>query len=87
MPGYVYGGHVKGIGRVYLQAVVDTYGSFAFGKLYSSKIPETAVDLLYDRVLPFYEAQGIKIEHVLTDNGREYCGRAMIHPYEIFLEQ
>lgn len=79
-------GTLKGLGRVYLQAVVDTYGSFAFGKLYTSKLPETAVDVLYDRVLPFYEAQGLPVEHILTDNGREYCGRAMIHPYQIFLE-
>lgn len=79
-------GTLKGIGRVYLQAVVDTYGSFAFGKLYTSKVPETAVDVLYDRVLPFYEAQGLVVENILTDNGREYCGRPMIHPYQIFLE-
>ncbi len=79
-------GSLKGIGRVYLQAVVDTYGSFAFGKLYTSKLPETAVDVLYDRVLPFYEGQGLKVENILSDNGREYCGRPMIHPYQIFLE-
>ena len=79
-------GALKGIGRVYLQAVIDTYGSFAFGKLYTSKLPETAVDVLYDRVLPFYATQGITVEHILTDNGREYCGRPMIHPYQIFLE-
>lgn len=79
-------GTLKGIGRVYLQAVVDTYGSFAFGKLYTSKLPETAVDVLYDRVLPFYEAQGLIVENILSDNGREYCGRPMIHPYQIFLE-
>ena len=79
-------GTLKGIGRIYLQAVVDTFGSFAFGKLYTSKIPETAVDILYDRVLPFYGEQGLEVEHILTDNGREYCGRPMIHPYQIFLE-
>jgi len=79
-------GTIKGVGRIYLQAVVDTYGSFAFGKLYTSKLPETAVDVLYDRVLPFYEATGLVVEHILTDNGREYCGGAMIHPYQIFLE-
>jgi transposase-like protein len=79
-------GTLKGIGRIYMQAVVDTYGSFAFGKLYTSKLPETAVDVLYDRVMPFYESQGIPVEHILTDNGREYCGRPMIHPYQIFLE-
>jgi len=91
-PGYLlsqdtfYVGVIKGVGRIYLQAVVDTYGSYAFGKLYTSKLPETAVDVLYDRVLPFYESHGLRVEHILTDNGREYCGRAMIHPYQIFLE-
>lgn len=79
-------GTLKGIGRIYLQAVVDTYGSVAFGKLYTSKLPETAVDVLYDRVLPFYESQGLRVENILSDNGREYCGRPMIHPYQIFLE-
>ncbi len=91
-PGYLLSqdtfmvGTLKGIGRIYLQAVVDTYSSFAFGKLYTSKLPETAADVLYDRVLPFYESQGIAVENILTDNGREYCGRPMIHPYQIFLE-
>ena len=91
-PGYLLSqdtfmiGTIKGVGRIYLQAVVDTYGSYAFGKLYTSKLPETAADVLYDRVLPFYETHGLKVKHILTDNGREYCGRAMIHPYQIFLE-
>ena len=79
-------GTIKGVGRVYLQAVVDTYGSYAFGKLYTSKLPGTAADVLYDKVLPFYEEHGLAVEHILTDNGREYCGRQMIHPYQIFLE-
>ncbi|MFZ5884572.1 MAG: IS481 family transposase [Chloroflexota bacterium] len=81
-----YVGRMKGVGRIYLQAVVDTYGSFAFGKLYTSKRPETAVDLIYDRVLPFYQEHGLPIQAILTDNGTEYRGRPMIHLYEIFLE-
>jgi transposase InsO family protein len=91
-PGYLLSqdtfmvGTIKGIGRIYLQAVVDTYGSFAFGKLYTSKLPETAADVLYDRVLPFYRDRGFVVEHILTDNGREYCGRPMVHPYQIFLD-
>jgi len=90
-PGYLlcqdtfFVGRLKGIGRIWLQAVVDTFGSFAFGKLYISKAAETAVDLLYDRVLPFYASEGIPVENILTDNGREYFGRPMVHPYEIFL--
>jgi len=81
-----YVGRLKGIGRIYLQAVVDTFGSLAFGKLYTSKKPETAVDVLYDRVLPFYQIYGILIKALLTDNGTEYKGRPMIHLYEIFLD-
>jgi len=32
-------GHLKGVGKVYLQAVVDTYGSYAFGFLHTGKLP------------------------------------------------
>jgi transposase InsO family protein len=91
-PGYLlcqdtfYVGRLKGVGRIYLQAVVDTYGSLAFGKLYTSKRQETTADILYDRVLPFYQSQGLPVEAILTDNGTEYKGRPMVHLYEIFLE-
>jgi hypothetical protein len=27
-----------------------------------------------DWVVPFYESQGLQVEHILTDNGREYAG-------------
>ena len=91
-PGYLlcqdtfYVGRLKGVGRVYLQCVVDTYGSLAFGKLYTSKKQETAADVLYDKVLPFYDENQIPVENILTDNGTEYNGRPMIHLYEIFLD-
>jgi len=90
-PGYLlcqdtfYVGHFKGIGRVYLQAVVDTYCSLGFAKVYTSKEAITAADLLNDRVIPFYQEQNITIEHVLTDNGSEYCGRKLEHYYQILL--
>ncbi len=32
-------------------------------------------DLLYERVLPFYEALGVEVVAILTDNGREFCGK------------
>jgi len=91
-PGYLlcqdtfYVGRLKGVGRLYLQAVVDTYGSYAFAKLYTSKRQETAADILNDQVLPFYQSHDLVIEAILTDNGTEYKGRPMIHLYEIFLE-
>lgn len=77
-------GSFKGIGKVYLQAVVDTYGSYAFGLLATSKQPETAALLLHNEVLPFYAERQIQVSAVLTDNGREFCGTEA-HPYELYL--
>ena len=79
-----YVGHFKGVGKVYLHAVVDTYGSHAFGFLHTSKQPEAAVAVLHNDVLPFYRSHGLAVGAVLTDNGREYCGTEG-HPYEAYL--
>jgi transposase InsO family protein len=78
-------GTLKGVGRIYAQSFVDANCSWAQAKLYLSKIPMTAVDLLHDRVLPVYDQAGIALERVLTDNGREFCGRPLAHPYELYL--
>ena len=80
-----YWGTLKGVGKVYVQVVVDVFCSLAFAKVYNSKMPITACDLLYERVLPFYEALGVPVGAVLTDNGREFCGRSDTHPYELLL--
>jgi len=77
-------GHLKGVGKVYLQAVVDTFGSYAFGYLHTGKLPEHAAAALHNEVLPQYERWGIEVGAVLTDNGREYCGKES-HPYELYL--
>ena len=77
-------GTLKGIGRVYLHAVVDTHGSYAFGFLHVSKQPEAAVAVLHNEVLPFYAALDLPVGAVLTDNGREFCGTER-HPYELYL--
>ena len=77
-------GHFKGIGKVYLPTAVDTYGSYAFGFLHTSKQPEAAVALLHNDVLPFYQQRDLAVSAVLTDNGREFCGKDT-HPYELYL--
>jgi transposase InsO family protein len=77
-------GHFKGIGKVYLHAVVDTYGSYGFGFLHTSKQPEAAVAVLHNEVLPFYAEHTLTVQAVLTDNGREFCGTEN-HPYELYL--
>lgn len=90
-PGYLgsqdsfYVGHFKGIGRVYQQTYVDTYSKVAHCKLYTSKTPITAADLLNDRVLPFYEAQALPVLRILTDRGTEYCGKPESHDYQLYL--
>jgi len=79
-------GSLKGIGRVYLQTVIDCYSRYTWGRLYTSKMPVTAVHVLNHDVIPFFEKHKTKIETVLSDNGREFCGRPDKHPYELFLQ-
>ncbi|MDE3051553.1 MAG: transposase family protein, partial [Nitrospirota bacterium] len=76
---------LKGVGRIYQQTFIDTYSKVGFAKLYDRKTPVTAADLLNDRVLPFFEAQGIPLNRVLTDRGTEYCGAPERHEYELYL--
>ena len=90
-PGYLgsqdtfYVGTFKGVGRVYQQTFVDTYSKVAFAKLYTTKTPITAADLLNDRVLPFFEQHDLPMLRILTDRGTEYCGKAEQHDYQLYL--
>lgn len=90
-PGYLgsqdtfYVGTLKGVGRIYQQTFVDTYSKVAQAKLYTTKTPITAADLLNDRVLPFFDDHGAPMLRMLTDRGTEYCGRLETHDYELFL--
>ncbi len=79
-------GTLKGVGRVYMQSVIDCHNRHAWGRLYTSKLPLTAVHVLNNDVLPFYEQHAVRVETVLSDNGREFCGRPDRHPYELFLQ-
>jgi transposase InsO family protein len=79
-------GTLKGVGRVYMQSVIDCFSRYAFGRLYTSKLPVTAVQVLNEDVLPFFESHDAQVETVLSDNGREFCGRPDRHPYELFLQ-
>lgn len=78
-------GSLKGVGKVYLHAVVYTCGSYAFGFLHVSKQPEAAVAVLHNDVLPFYANLGLPVKAVLTDNGPKFCGTEK-HPYELYLD-
>lgn len=79
-------GTLKGVGKVYLQSVLDCHSRFAWGRLYTNKLPVTAVHVLNEDVLPFFEEHEARITTILSDNGREFCGRPDQHPYELFLQ-
>lgn len=79
-------GVLKGVGKVYLQTAIDCHSRHAWARLYPNKLPLTAVQLMNNDVLPAFEAHAAKIDSVLSDNGREFCGREDRHPYELFLQ-
>jgi transposase InsO family protein len=90
-PGYCgaqdtfYVGHLKGVGRIYQQTFIDTYSKVVHAKLYDTKTPLTAADLLNDRVVPFFAEHEIPLMRMLTDRGTEFCGNPEQHPYELYL--
>lgn len=90
-PGYLgsqdtfYVGTLKGVGRIYQQTFVDTYSKVAFAKLYTTKTPITAADLLNDKVLPFFTEHQLPMLRILTDRGTEYCGKVERHDYQLYL--
>ena len=90
-PGYLgsqdtfYVGTIKGVGRIYQQTFVDTYSKVAQCKLYQTKNPIAAADLLNDRVLPLFEDHNMGLLRVLTDRGTEYCGKVEQHEYQLYL--
>jgi hypothetical protein len=89
-PGYLgsqdtfYVGNLKGVGRIYQQTFVDN-SKVAFCKLYTTKTPITAADILNDRVLPYFEQNELPMLRILTDRGTEYCGRVDQHDYQLYL--
>jgi transposase InsO family protein len=90
-PGYLgaqdtfYVRTMKGGGRIYQQTFIDSYSKVVQIKLYDRKNALVAADMLNDRVLPFFEEQGVRLLRVLTDRGSEYCGNLEHHEYELFL--
>jgi transposase InsO family protein len=90
-PGYLgaqdtyYVGYIKGVGKIYQQTFIDTYSRVAFAKVYDRKNALVAADMLNDKVLPFYQQQGIDLLRILTDRGTEYCGAREHHEYQLYL--
>ena len=81
-----YSEFAKGVGKVYIQTVLDCFSRYVWARLYTSKMPVTAVQILNNHALAFFEEHTVKVQTILSDNGREYCGRPDKHPYEFFLQ-
>lgn len=90
-PGYLgsqdtyYVGSIKGVGRIYQQTFIDTYSKVAMVKLYDRKNALVAADFLNDRVIPFFEEEGIPLLRILTDRGSEFCGNRERHEFQLYL--
>ncbi len=63
-----------------------------WARLFTNKLPVTAVQTLNNEVLPTFEEHRAVIDAVLSDNGRAFCGREdhwtalLSNPYELFLQ-
>ncbi len=90
-PGFLLGqdtyyvGYIKGVGKIYQQTGIDTFSNVGFAKLYSDKTAITAADFLNDKVLPFFDDEGVRLLRTLTDRSTEYSGSEARHPYQLFL--
>ena len=58
-----------------MQAAIDCHSRYAWARLYTNKLPVTAVQLLNNHVLPTFDKHRAAIQAILSDNGREFCGR------------
>ena len=56
-----FAGTLKGVGTVYVQTMPDCFSRYVWARLYTSKMPVAAVQILNNHVLPFVEDQGVKI--------------------------
>lgn len=80
-----YVGHIKGVGHIYQQTVIDTYSKIGFAKLYGRKNALVAADMLNDRGIPFFEQHDLKLMRMITDRGTEYRRNRENHEYELYL--
>ncbi len=54
-------------------------------KLYDRKNALVAADMLNDKVIPWFEEEGVRLLRILTDRGTEYCGNREHHEFQLFL--
>ena len=55
--------------------MLDCFSRFVWARLYTSRMWVSAVQILNNHTLPFFEEHDVKVQAILSDNGREYGGR------------
>lgn len=78
-------GCIKGVGKIYAQSAVDCATSVGFSKLCVTKKSIHSTALVHEKILPFFDEQGLDVAAILTDCGREYCGLPDTHLFEAYL--
>lgn len=80
-----FAGTLKGVGKVYIQTVLDCFSRYVRARLHASRMPVTAVQIVNNHA-PFFERHRVNVQTIPSDNGRECRSRPDKHPYELFLQ-
>jgi hypothetical protein len=91
-PGYLgvqgcyFFGVFQNVGIVYEQIFLDVFSEVAFVKLYvKKKQTSDAIDLLSDKVLPFFARENVKVRKIYTSKASMYLGEKKSHPFQTYL--
>ncbi|WP_052362210.1 hypothetical protein [Geminisphaera colitermitum] len=76
---------VAGREKWHVHAVVDTFGTLAFGWISEEASTDSAVECLHGQVLPWYARQGVRIRYIETSRQRIYYSGEMEHVYGAYL--
>jgi len=67
-----YVGHLKGVGRIYQITGIDLFSRYGWASLYTDKSAASSAHFLEHVLLPKFFQNNIRIESVLSDNGKEF---------------
>ena len=79
-----FAGTLEGVGKVYIQTVLDCFSRHVWARLYTSKMPVTAGQILNNDALPFFEAHAVLAAVVAQDGLDLHGGRPDKQPCEVF---
>lgn len=72
--------------KIFLHFIIDTYSNMVFAKIDQTMSPLPAMQLLQEKVLPFYATYGVTPSKIYTHNGRTFKGNKS-HDYELMMRK